>query len=175
MSSLSETVANKSGISIKAGQQIGGMGVANKVPHLHLGLLQNRSQSSPSDWLSNVQVKNVLSSPSHWRGGYTKGYRHQAWLGERGKEFVMDADSTAAMDNVFPNMLKQLNRGNYAQTVALLRSWPQYASQAGQEVDLSERDKELIIAQGPAQIVRVPVSAGGGRGGDPMASLVMTG
>ena len=62
MSSLSETVANKFGISIRAGQPLGAMGVANKVPHLHLGLLQNRSQSSESDWLSNVQVKDLLSA-----------------------------------------------------------------------------------------------------------------
>lgn len=107
------------------------------------------------------------------KGGYTKGYRHQAWLGERGKEFVMDADSTAALDNVFPNMLKQLNRGNYAQTVALLRSWAPYDLQAGQKVDLSDGDKEVIIAQGPKQIVHVPVVGGSGGSGDPMAALSM--
>ena len=62
LSSLVEGVANQSGIAIKAGQPIGAMGVANKVPHLHFGLLQNRAQSSEDDWLSNTQVKEVLSA-----------------------------------------------------------------------------------------------------------------
>ena len=176
----------------KMGQDVGGGTVVGTVgstglsdgPHLHLDYARKYTKANarvdqtmnPKRITDKLGLGKATSRPAlekHWKGGYTKGYRHQAWLGERGKEFVMDADSTAAMDNVFPHMLKQLNRGNYAQTVALLRSWPQYASQAGQKVDLSNSDKELLLAQGSKQIVPVLTGGGSGRGGgDPMAALV---
>ncbi|MGA0083371.1 MAG: M23 family metallopeptidase, partial [Candidatus Nanopelagicales bacterium] len=89
LSSLSSSVQNKSGIQIKAGEPIGAMGVANKVPHLHLGLLQNRAQSSESDWLSNVQVKNaLLSNKGGGRGNGGPVKKHKA------SEFILGGGRT---------------------------------------------------------------------------------
>jgi len=57
LSTLDPAVANKSGIKIKQGQRLGTMGQANNVPHLHLGLIGNRSQS---EFLDFRQVDAVL-------------------------------------------------------------------------------------------------------------------
>jgi hypothetical protein len=102
LSSLGSSFANKSGVPIKSGQFIGRMGVANKVPHLHLGLLQNRAQSSPSDWLSNVEVKNVLTG-SRFHGGFVpKDGLYNLHKGE----FVVDKDS---VDLVGKNFIATIN------------------------------------------------------------------
>ena len=39
------------------------------------------------------------------KGGFTKAMAHRAILGEEGKEFVLDADSTAAIEGAFPGLL----------------------------------------------------------------------
>ena len=112
LTSLSNSVANKSGISIKSGQTIGAMGVANNVPHLHLGLLQNRAQSSESDWLSNVQVKNVLTASRFHGGPVLKTGKLLAHKGE----YVIDKDS---VDLFGINFIDSINKvENKSQLVA---------------------------------------------------------
>ena len=90
-----------------------------------------------------------------WRGGFTKSGAHTALLGERGREFVMDADSTRAMEDAFPGLLSKLNREKYAGTIKTLTSYAEYEMGAGDSVDVEQ------------QIVTVPViipskSSGGG-------------
>jgi murein DD-endopeptidase MepM/ murein hydrolase activator NlpD len=93
LSSLSSSVQNKSGIPIKAGEPIGAMGVANKVPHLHLGLLQDRAQRSESDWLSNVQVKNaLLTNKGGGKGNGGPVKKHKA------SEFILGGGRTLTSD-----------------------------------------------------------------------------
>ena len=107
-----------------------------------------------------------------WRGGFTKSGAHTALLGERGREFVMDADSTAALDDVFPGLLSALNKADYSGTLKVLRNYAQYEMGAGDSVDVEQ------------QIVTVPVpipskSSGGGvtviggGGYDPFSSLAL--
>jgi murein DD-endopeptidase MepM/ murein hydrolase activator NlpD len=112
LSSLSNSVANKSGTPIMAGQTIGQMGVANKVPHLHLGLLQNRAQSSESDWLSNTQVKSVLTASRFHGGPVLKTGKLFAHKGE----FVIDKDSVDLFGIDFINSINSIE--NKAQLVA---------------------------------------------------------
>ena len=66
LETLDPAVANRSGIKIRAGQLLGTMGVANNVPHLHLGLVGDRAQT---EFLNFKEVDSALggrfsSSPS---------------------------------------------------------------------------------------------------------------
>ena len=170
LSSLSRSVANKSGISIRAGQTIGRMGVANKVPHLHLGLLQNRAQSSEADWLSNTQVKSVLSARLA-RGGLVRGFT-KAILGERGVEFVLDNDTTVALQKTFPGFLDALNRANLNEAVNVLRDYASYEVGATQEVQITNNIINMMV-DSPQP---VPIIIGGSGGGmDDFAEALASG
>ena len=57
LAALHEGVKDKSGIHVKAGTLMGTMGVANKVPHLHLGLVEDRAQNR---FLNFRELKNLF-------------------------------------------------------------------------------------------------------------------
>ena len=61
LATLDTGVANRSGIPIKAGQRLGTMGVANKVPHLHIGFVEDRAQTG---FLDFKEVRRLLSGQS---------------------------------------------------------------------------------------------------------------
>jgi len=54
---LNPAIANKTGIKVNAGQHLGGMGIANGVSHLHLGLVGDRAQTV---YLNYKEVREVL-------------------------------------------------------------------------------------------------------------------
>lgn len=87
------------------------------------------------------------------RGGKTKGIPHFAMLGEKGREFVIDADSTAALENTFPGFLDAINRAKYKEAVSVLRRYTDY-----------ERPEPQIIEVPVPVEVFVPVPIGGGPG-----------
>ena len=58
-------------------------------------------------------------------GGLVDGVTY-AMLGERGREFVIDADSTAALEQKFPGFLDALNKANYDGAINVLRSYTEY-------------------------------------------------
>jgi muramidase (phage lysozyme) len=60
------------------------------------------------------------------KGGKTKGVPHPAILGEEGREFVIDADSTAALENTFPGFLDAINKAKYKEAVNVLRKYTDY-------------------------------------------------
>ena len=105
-----------------------------------------------------------------WTGGYTKSTKHVSWLGERGKEFVMDADSTAAMDSVFPGLLSALNKADYDDTIGVLRNYAQYELGAQISADVpAEMIKPFVVpTPGEQAIVPIPVFMGGS---DPFQTL----
>ena len=57
LAELHQGVKDKSGIHIKAGTLMGTMGVANKVPHLHLGFVEDRAQNR---FLNFREMKNLF-------------------------------------------------------------------------------------------------------------------
>ena len=61
LATLDTGVANRSGIPIKAGQRLGTMGVANNVPHLHIGFVEDRAQTG---YLNFKEVRSLLSGQS---------------------------------------------------------------------------------------------------------------
>ena len=61
LATLDAGVANKFDIPIKAGQRLGTMGVANNVPHLHIGSVEDRAQTG---FLNFKEVRRLLSGQS---------------------------------------------------------------------------------------------------------------
>ena len=58
LSAMNKQFANKSGVKVKAGDVMGAMGVANNVPHLHVGFVGDRAQRS---YLKFNEVKGLLT------------------------------------------------------------------------------------------------------------------
>ena len=81
------------------------------------------------------------------RGGFTKAMAHRALLGEKGREFVIDADSTAALEAQVPGFLYDLNKAKGREAVNVLRAYASYESGADDTV-----------------IVPMPAIAGGSSG-----------
>ena len=68
------------------------------------------------------------------RGGFTKAMTHRALLGEEGREFVIDADSTAALEAQVPGFLYDLNKAKGREAVNVLRAYASYESGADETV-----------------------------------------
>ncbi len=60
------------------------------------------------------------------KGGFTKAMAHKAILGEEGKEFVIDADSTAALEGTFPGFLQAINKADGKAAIEVLRNYASY-------------------------------------------------
>jgi|MDSZ01.2.fsa_nt_gb hypothetical protein len=60
------------------------------------------------------------------KGGFTKAMAHRAILGEEGKEFVLDADSTAAIEGAFPGLLSAANKAKGTAAIEALKSYASY-------------------------------------------------
>jgi len=98
---------------------------------------------------------------AHWNhvhvayksGGWVRGLT-KAILGERGNEFVFDADTTDALEDKYPGLLSALNKANYTESLSLLKNYTSYynPSMSGNTIMV-----QRVIVEKP-----VPM---GGRGG----------
>ena len=156
LSSLSEGVANKSGIGIKAGQTIGAMGVANKVPHLHFGLLQNRAQSSEDDWLSNTQVKEVLSAKRSHAG--TKLSNREQMLKILPGQSLLDENTSKSIGAT------NLARFNAASTPEGVQNIAGQIAGVSDYAGYEQGAEQTVMVQDPPQqqMPESPSSSGGG-------------
>ena len=77
-------------------------------------------------------------------------------LGEKGREFVIDADSTAALERTFPGFLDAINKAKYNDAIRVLKSYTDYENPEPEIVYLPV----YIEVEKP-----VPVPMGGGSGG----------
>jgi hypothetical protein len=88
------------------------------------------------------------------KGGFARGLT-KALLGERGVEFVLDTDTTRAMEDNFPGFLKALNAANYEGAINVLRNYADYESYGG--------GSEIVMVPVPVP-TPVPIGGGSGRG-----------
>ena len=65
-----------------------------------------------------IKAKMRLGGPTMGRGLYL--------MGEEGREFVIDADSTRALQGTFPGLLKALNKADGDEAIAILKSYADY-------------------------------------------------
>lgn len=86
-------------------------------------------------------------------GGWVRGLT-KAILGDRGNEFVFDADTTAALEDKYPGLLSALNKANYTESLSVLKNYTSYynPSMSGNTIMV-----QRVIVEKP-----VPM---GGRGG----------
>ena len=83
-----------------------------------------------------------LGGPTQGKGMYV--------MGEEGKEFVIDADSTAALEGAFPGFLNALNKADGRAALDVLRSYAEYESNSPQVV-VVEKVKEVVRNNNYAQ------------------------
>jgi hypothetical protein len=81
------------------------------------------------------------------KGGLTPNGPHLALVGEKGKEFVIDADSTQAIEETFPGFLGALNEAKYKDAINVLRNFASYESESPQTIfvplpDISQEGSE---------------------------------
>lgn len=72
------------------------------------------------------------------KGGFTKSYPHIAMIGEKGKEFVIDADSTVAIEGTFPGFLDAINKAKYKDAINVLRNFASYESGSDQIIIVAD-------------------------------------
>lgn len=97
---------------------------------------------------------------THWdhvhvafeKGGKVHGLT-RAMLGEKGPEFVLDADTTAALEQNFPGFLSALNKANYTDALSVLRTYASYENKGGSTIMI-----QRVIVEKP---VPVPMSNSG--------------
>ena len=118
-------------------------------------LLHGRNE--PGGHSDHVHVANA-------KGGMVDGETY-AMLGERGREFVIDADSTAALEDNFPGFLGAVNKANYEGALQVLRNYAYYEYGAGQEVVVEESEPEIVYLPMPMPQQSV-VGSSGGSGSD---------
>jgi len=71
------------------------------------------------------QILGIGNEVPFEKGGKVNGFT-RAILGEKGPEFVIDADSTRALEENFPGFLGALNRANYENALKVLRNYTNY-------------------------------------------------
>lgn len=82
------------------------------------------------------------------KGGLVRGFT-RAILGEKGPEFVLDADTTAALEQNFPGFLGALNKANYDGAIQVLRNYAYYEFGAGTEVIVEQPEPEVVPVMMP--------------------------
>jgi len=80
-------------------------------------LLHGRNE--PSGHSDHVHV-------AYEKGGETLDGPHIAMIGEKGREFVIDADSKESIDRTFPGFLVALNDAKYDEAINVLRNFASY-------------------------------------------------
>ena len=126
--------------------------------HEQSKILNVISQFNKMKGIKPVELLHAGNEPSghsdHVHVAYEKGGKvggfTRAILGEKGPEFVIDADSTRALEDNFPGFLDALNKAKYNQAIQVLMNYASY-NQPTQIIKIRE--------QVP---VPVPIPMGGG-------------
>lgn len=121
------------GFSIKDGKQVPPMDPANHYHHVHVAFEKGGKV-----------------------GGLTR-----AILGEKGPEFVLDADTTAALEQNYPGFLSELNKADYKGALRVLQNYAEYYNPSKTSTLMIQR---VIVEK------QVPVPMGGGGGFVPLDS-----
>jgi len=94
------------------------------------------------------------------KGGLIRGFT-KAMLGERGIEFVLDTDTTTALEQNFPGFLDALNKANYDGAINVLRNYASYESGYPIEIEIEQSDPEIVYVPMMSSSQSISVSRGG--------------
>ena len=132
------------GSMVSPGQKVGNLIDLADNTHLHFEAYNKGG--------STINPTGLLKA-AYEKGGETLDGPHMALIGEKGKEFVIDADSTAAIEGTFPGFLAALNEAKYNDAIRVLRNFVSY------EQPYAEPEVQYIEV--PVE-VHVPMPMGGG-------------
>jgi hypothetical protein len=127
-----------------------------------------------------VQLLHAGNDPSgihdnHVHVAYAVGGRvskpTRALIGEKGPEFIFDADTTKGLDQMMPNLLEHLNAAkNKRELSEVLESYAGYENPANQTIAVKLPAPKIIIKEVPIPIMNSGMSVNG-YGNDPFANL----
>ena len=120
------------GFSIKDGKKVSPIAAADHYDHVHVAFA---------------------------KGGLVRGMT-RAIIGEKGPEFVLDSNTTAALENTFPGFLDALNKANYNDAIQVLRDYASYESGSEEQIVVQQPAPEIVYLPMP-----MPMGAGMGFGG----------
>ena len=93
------------------------------------------------------------------KGGLVRGMT-RAIIGEKGPEFVLDSNTTTALENTFPGFLDALNKANYNNAIQVLRDYASYESGSEEQIVVQQPAPEIVYLPMP-----MPMGSGMGSGG----------
>jgi murein DD-endopeptidase MepM/ murein hydrolase activator NlpD len=174
---VTERIAEGDNILVKLGQKISrGTAVASGtrttgVFHYEI----RRGSGTTYGFEGTVDPTKFLSGTSKYeKGGMTLGGPHLAMLGEKGKEFVIDADSTAAIEQTFPGFLGAINTAKYDQAINVLSNFASYEYGSEQVVMIADMPSGSYLADSDDTGSGGPIYVGGDET-DPFESLYQGG
>ena len=94
-------------------------------------VLFRSDRKNPFLRLPKIGLKEAIKKVGLYKGGFAP-YGNYV-LGEQGREFVLDADSTRAVEDNYPGFLAALNKSDYDGALTVLRSHAFYETGAGFE------------------------------------------
>ena len=94
-------------------------------------VLFRSGRKNPFLRLPKIGLKEAIKKVGLYKGGFAP-YGNYV-LGEQGREFVLDADSTRAVEDNYPGFLSALNKSDYDGALTVLRSHAFYETGAGFE------------------------------------------
>jgi murein DD-endopeptidase MepM/ murein hydrolase activator NlpD len=152
------------GQTVQPGQKIGNLLNLGNQTHLHFEAYKGSQRLNPTGMLRAAYEK----------GGMTLGGPHMAMLGEKGKEFVIDADSTAAIEQTFPGFLGAINTAKYDQAINVLSNFASYEYGSEQVVVIADMPSGSYLADSDDTGSGGPIYVGGDET-DPFESLYQGG
>jgi len=107
------------------------------------------------------------------RGGLVRRMT-RALIGEQGPEFIIDADSTKALETNFPGFLDAVNKAKYDDAIGVLKNYAYY--EFGYQQDVEVETPEPIVMPLPIPMGGSGGIYGGSGGGsdDPYESMAMS-
>jgi len=108
---------------------------------------------------------------AYHKGGKVAGER---WAKVLTGEYVIDRDSTKALENNFPGFLDAINKADSSGAIQVLRNYASYEHGASAAVNVEQQMVPVPIPMGSSGGGGT-VIIGGGRGEDPFSSLVSIG
>jgi hypothetical protein len=110
------------------------------------------------EYFGSKKVREVLGLSAFEKGGKVHGFT-RAILGEKGPEFVLDANTTAALEQTYPGFLDALNKADYKGSLQILSNYASYYNPSNSSTIMLQK----VIVEKP---VPMPMGSGG-----PVASI----
>jgi hypothetical protein len=153
------------GQTVQPGQKIGNLLNLGDQTHLHFEAYKGSQRLNPTGMLRAAYEK----------GGFTLDRPHMAMIGEKGREFVIDADSTAAIEQTFPGFLGAINKAKYKDAINVLSNFASYESGFEQTVMVADTPNTNMTSGYESNSYGGSVYVGGDEETDPFSILYQGG